>query len=253
MDRRRSRWFAMDVHFFDGNLCHAILDRYGPAGVVVFTAFLAACKRNSTPGRIAYGTPADALSIMGIPNLALIDANGNPWSLEDLWKTCAHHKVTTRQKRNRLTYVICSKWADWQQDATKPDATRDQPATKPKTGKQKPRSEGSNGPLDTTGQDTTATGHSRKRPGLTPEAEPLAARLANACTGENRRYVEREAREVVEHLLRYVSSTIVEKSVGNAEKSKTLTVPRAIVGGISRDMAKLNINVPLWFPKAKAS
>lgn len=128
-DGRRRRWIKWDVYFLDGPLGLAIRRRFGPTGISLFLGFIAGCKRNHHPGRITFSSPEEALVVMGLPGLRLVDEDGKPFELDAFWTVLAHHKQITRRRSGRLTHVISSRWTDWQEDADKP-----------KTGTQKPRS-----------------------------------------------------------------------------------------------------------------
>lgn len=92
-------------------------DRFGPAGLVVFNAFLCACKRNLVPGQIEYGTEPDCLAQIGLPGLELVNESGEPFTLQSLWSALADHKQITTSRRGRLIQVRSSKWQAWQEDA----------------------------------------------------------------------------------------------------------------------------------------
>lgn len=115
VDGRRGRWIAFDASFFDGSVGEMILDRFGPAGITLFVAFLCACKRNAIQGQIEYGSVPDAMSLMGIPDLELVDTSGVAWDLQSFWRALAAHKQCSTRARGRLTQVKSSKWAKWQE------------------------------------------------------------------------------------------------------------------------------------------
>lgn len=125
VDGRRGRWIAFDASFFDGNVGEMILDRFGPAGITLFVAFLCACKRNAVQGQIEYGSVPDAMSLMGVPGLELVDAKGTEWDLQSFWRALAAHKQCSTRARGRLIQVKSSKWAKWQEGfASQKEAAR---------------------------------------------------------------------------------------------------------------------------------
>lgn len=117
-DRRRGRWIAFDASFFDGTLGVAIMEKFGPAGVTLFVGFLCACKRNLVQGQIEYGSTPDALSLMGVPGLVLVNDRGDAWDLQSFWRVLAAHKQCSTSRRGRLTQVKSSNWSKWQEGFT---------------------------------------------------------------------------------------------------------------------------------------
>lgn len=114
MDKRRSRWIAFDVYFFDDDLGVAIRDRFGPVGLVLFTAFLCACKRNSVQGQFRYTSDAEALTVLGLPGMELVDEQGEPFTLDEFWTLLGQRKQTRRTRRGRITDVVSTRWERWQ-------------------------------------------------------------------------------------------------------------------------------------------
>lgn len=115
-DGRRARWIAFDAHFLDGPLGMAIIDRFGPVGVTLFLGFLCACKKNHIQGQITYGSEAEALAIMGLAGVELLDAKGESFDLDSFWTLLGRRKQITRTSRGRrLNTVRSSKWTKWQQ------------------------------------------------------------------------------------------------------------------------------------------
>jgi hypothetical protein len=121
-DKRRRRWVAHDVYFLDGPLGIALYDRFGAPGVALWYAFIAAAKKHHIEGRITYASDAEALTLLGLPGLELVDHHGHPFTLDDFWRLLGDHKVTRRTSRGRATQVVCTRWAEWQD----PKATRSQ-------------------------------------------------------------------------------------------------------------------------------
>lgn len=133
VDGRRGRWISFDASFFDGTVGEMILERFGPAGVTLFVAFLCACKRNAVQGQIEYGSVPDAMSLMGIPGLELVNAKGDAWDLQSFWRALAAHKQCSTSRRGRLIQVKSSKWAKWQEGfASQKEAQRKSRSRAPK-------------------------------------------------------------------------------------------------------------------------
>lgn len=114
MDKRRSRWIAFDVYFFDDDLGIAIRDRFGPVGLTLFMAFLCACKRNSIQGRFRYTSDVEALMVLGLPGLELVNEQGEAFTLDDFWTLLGQRKQTRRTRRGRITDVVSTRWERWQ-------------------------------------------------------------------------------------------------------------------------------------------
>jgi len=112
--RNGRRWIALDADFFANQFTDRLLDRFGPAGVCLFVAFLCACKRSRIQGQISYISDAEALDLLGLRHLPLIDSSGDNWCLDDLWKFTGTQKQTSRTQRGRLRIVKASHWALWQ-------------------------------------------------------------------------------------------------------------------------------------------
>lgn len=115
MDQRRGRWIAFDASFYDNSVGVMLREKYGTAGLTVFSAFLCACKRNMVQGQIEYGTEADALAQMGLPGLELRNEMGEPFSLQELWRSLAAHKQITTSTRGRRKQIKSSNWTKWQE------------------------------------------------------------------------------------------------------------------------------------------
>ncbi len=114
MDGRKRTWLAMDVQYYDSNLAIGIREKFGVVGVVVFDAFLRACKRSSIEGQIAYASLPDFLHMIGLPGLELVDEQGRGWSLDALWTYLGRMKNTSRTRSGRITYVRSTRWERWQ-------------------------------------------------------------------------------------------------------------------------------------------
>lgn len=113
-DRRKRRWVAHDVHFFENPLGLAIRERFGPVGMVIWFGFIAACKKNHIQGRVAFGSDYEALAIFGLPGMELVDEDGQPFTLKEFFRLTGDHKVTRRTSRGRVTHVVCRRWTEWQ-------------------------------------------------------------------------------------------------------------------------------------------
>lgn len=125
-DARRRQWISWDVFFNTGTLGSTLREEYGVVGCWVFNSYLCACKKNSVQGRISYTSDAEALAIMGLPGLQLVNEAGEPFTLDDLWTFLARKRQIRRTRRGRITDVISTRWEQWQ----KPPGKRDEHTTK---------------------------------------------------------------------------------------------------------------------------
>lgn len=123
MDGRKRTWLAMDVQYYDAPLAVGIRDRFGIVGVVVFDAFLRACKRSSIEGQISYSSVPDFLNVVGLPALELVDEQGTAWELDALWTYLGRMKNTSKTRSGRITYVKSTRWGRWQNARSRPGNT----------------------------------------------------------------------------------------------------------------------------------
>lgn len=127
MDGRRRPWLAMDVYYYDSNLAVKVREQFGVVGVVVFDAFLRACKRNPVEGQVAYTNVPDFLMQIGLPGLKLVDEAGDEWSLDMLWTCLGRMKNVRKTSRGRITYVRSTRWERWQNRRSKQGNTDEIP------------------------------------------------------------------------------------------------------------------------------
>ena len=113
----RKQWFAVDVHVFDSDLGVDIRERFGVVGLAMWVGFLAACKRNIVPGKIRYSSEAEALSMLGLPGVDLVDEEYAPFTLDEFWTFLGQRKQTKVTRSKRLTNVSATRWEQWQNDA----------------------------------------------------------------------------------------------------------------------------------------
>jgi len=116
-DGRRTRWVAHDVYFLDEGLGHAMFDRFGGVGIALWHGFIAACKKNHIEGQTSWSSDVEALQVLGLPGMSLVDNDGEPFGLDEWLKLLSDHKVIRRTSRGRRVKVACTKWARWQHDA----------------------------------------------------------------------------------------------------------------------------------------
>lgn len=118
-DGRRTRWVAHDVYFLDAGLGEAMFDRFGGDGIALWHGFIAACKKNHVEGETTFANDVEALATFGVPGLAMRDNDGKAFTLADWLKLLSDHKVIRRTSRGRRVKVVCTKWARWQQSASR--------------------------------------------------------------------------------------------------------------------------------------
>lgn len=108
------QWIFFDADFFDNSFSQALTERFGWAGVGLFVAFLCACKRNLAQGKIRYRNEFEALDMMGVADLPLVDPQGVPFTLEEFWTFTGRYKQTSRTARGHTFYVSATGWEHWQ-------------------------------------------------------------------------------------------------------------------------------------------
>lgn len=111
---KRSRWFAFDADFLGGSVGCALRDELGGAGIAVFVAFLAACKRGHVEGQISYTNEHDAIALLGLTGMPMTRPDGSAFTLDDVWKLLGRYKQVRRTSRGRVTYVRSTRWERWQ-------------------------------------------------------------------------------------------------------------------------------------------
>ena len=114
MDGRRSRWIAFDVMFYGNDLGVNIRHKFGAPGLVLFSAFLCACKRNPTEGKFEYLSPEDAMAQLGVPGMDLVNEAGDNWTLDVFWTYLGQQKMTSKRRRGRITEITATRWERWQ-------------------------------------------------------------------------------------------------------------------------------------------
>ena len=114
VDGRKSRWIAWDAYFLDSPLGLAVFDRFGAVGVALFAGFLSGCKKNHIQGEISFASDVEALNLMGLPGLHLVNNEGQPFELSDFWRCLGEHHTTRQRRRGRVLTVTSTKWDKWQ-------------------------------------------------------------------------------------------------------------------------------------------
>jgi hypothetical protein len=117
--RSGRRWIVLDADFFANHFTDRILERFGPAGVCLFVALLCAAKRSRIQGQITYASDSEALDILGLRNLDLVDNAGDKWALDDFWKFTGTQKQTSRSTRGRVKNIKVTGWSHWQETLTR--------------------------------------------------------------------------------------------------------------------------------------
>lgn len=106
-DGRRRRYVPMDVFLAFGTFGTKLLDKWGMDGLCTWMLFLAACKREPNEGTFTYASEDEAWSKIG--------ARPTPGglTLDAFWTFTGHQKKTSRTRHGRVTYVVCTRWKDW--------------------------------------------------------------------------------------------------------------------------------------------
>lgn len=112
--KRGHQWIHFDAQF-PLKLGHDLLERFGPAGQLLFIQFLCACKRAYPQGQIHYRTEEELRLLLGA-HFDFVDNSGDKWSLEEFWKWCGMRKVTRQKTLNRRRYITATRWDAWEDD-----------------------------------------------------------------------------------------------------------------------------------------
>jgi hypothetical protein len=123
------RWLALDADLFAKRFTHDLHDRFGFAGIVVWMAFLCACKQSRIPGRVRMANDLDGMSKLGLTGYDLADAKGEPWTLTEFFDFTGRKKQTRRVPvqrpdsqriaNGRLLDVHATHWQRWQDAGTR--------------------------------------------------------------------------------------------------------------------------------------
>lgn len=114
--RAGRRWLAFDADFFFNPFVARMNAQFGPAGVLVFTAFLCACKRSTVPGTFTYTNEPEALVLLGLADVELVDPKGQPFTLGDVWKVTGTLKQTKKTRISGRWKITATHWERWQKD-----------------------------------------------------------------------------------------------------------------------------------------
>lgn len=109
------RWLALDADLFGKRFTDDLYSEFGWAGVVVWVAYLCACKRSATPGRITFLNDVQAAHELGIDGWELVDNDGKTWELSDFWTFTGRKKQTRRTPNGRRMDVTSTHWERWQE------------------------------------------------------------------------------------------------------------------------------------------
>lgn len=135
------QWLAFDAYFFGKPFPIELQERFGPTGVVLFVAFLCACKRSQPQGQISYMSDTEALHQMGLDDCLLVDSHGEKWSLDEFWTFTGRMKQTKKTARGRVRNVISTHWERWQDVARRDMAAERQRRSRAKNGRDTGRDE----------------------------------------------------------------------------------------------------------------
>lgn len=201
MDGRRSRWIAFDVMFYGNDLGVNLRHRFGAPGLVLFTAFLCACKRNAVPGKFRYLSDEDALAQLGVPGMSLVNEFGDAYTLDMFWTYLGQHKMTSRRRRGHITEITATRWEHWQHDFQRQTEREQKARSRTTNTRTKPGQYSDDTRTDKTRHDKTTT--------TTPDVV-VDDRYAVAC----RRYAEKQAEAFKE--------TIIDREAWLAERTANL-------------------------------
>lgn len=240
------RWLAIDADMFGKQFIDDLYDTFGWAGIGTWTAFLCACKRSRTPGRVSFISEADARAQLGIIGYDLVDNHGDSWTLDVFWTFTGRKKQTRKTSHGRIKNVSATHWERWQDDArmqTERERKRRQRAQKcPENVQGAPDADWDNVPPDLDldldlDNDLSTT---KNGDGSTKSTDPLAQRLAN--TVPNRTY-QQAARTINALRAEGINDTVIDEVIGYATERNDIRA-LSYVAEVARDwMAQRD---PTW-------
>lgn len=105
-DGRRRRWLPLSSRFPRDNTGLTLLEEFGNSGLVVWVAFLTACKRNPVEGQFSYSSEEEAWIELGVQPC--------DFTLKEFFDVTGRLHVTRRQnRRGRLVTIVATTWSDW--------------------------------------------------------------------------------------------------------------------------------------------
>lgn len=116
------QWMAFDVNYYLSPLAARLRERFGATGLTLWPAFLCACKKSPNPGTLTFGSDAEALLLMGLQGLDLVDGNGVKFELDEFWTLLGQLKQTKRTRRGQLVNVTSTHWERWQKTSERDNA-----------------------------------------------------------------------------------------------------------------------------------
>lgn len=169
------RYARIDVDFMHKRTANTLLEKFGPAGPLVFLALILRAKDGSPPGTFTYPTEALGWDRLGLPDLDV------GFTLDEFFTATGRIKQTSRRRNGRVWNVYLTRYADWQKDAkryeeatkkarTRAHSTGDTNGTQPGTTKGqkgRPRSRSRSTPLP-----PRKNGTSPRSRGTNPRAHP---------------------------------------------------------------------------------
>lgn len=120
--KRGHQWIHFDAQF-PLRFGHDLLDRFGPAGELLFILFLCGCKRSYPQGQVHYRTEEELRALLSA-DFDFVDNAGDKWSLETFWRWCGRRKVTSTRARGGRTYVTATRWDAWEDERNAKSAER---------------------------------------------------------------------------------------------------------------------------------
>jgi hypothetical protein len=133
------QWIALDVYFFAKPFPLRLQERFGPAGLVVFIAFLCACKKNQPQGQITFSSEHEALHQMRLEGWQLVDGSGDKWTLEEFFAFTGKHKQTRKNAKGHVITLISTHFWRWQRQAQRDMAAERQRRSRAKNGRDNER------------------------------------------------------------------------------------------------------------------
>lgn len=110
-DSRRRRWYAMPVDWPHDNLGTRLHASFGNDGIAVWSALVAAAKRNHVEGTFTFATEEEAWHNLGLTPTV--------FTLEDFFRMTGRLKQTSKRRRGRVTDITLTRWEELQKTVTR--------------------------------------------------------------------------------------------------------------------------------------
>jgi hypothetical protein len=103
--KRRTPYVPLDSFVAFKRTGQTLKDRWGMEGLCTWMLYLAACKRDITPGVFTYSSEEEAWTKLG--------ARAFLFTIEEFFSATGRLRQTRRRRSGSITYVECRQWSEW--------------------------------------------------------------------------------------------------------------------------------------------